>query len=317
MINTLAGTWLASTPLDDFLAGSSGRSGENLRHIGLGAELFGSLLSVGVTVFLAAVHRGTRHEVRALLGLARWAGLVLMLGAGLELLGIADRFEVAWHDVLSLDLASAPMLRLMAGALIAFGLFERVDDDAQRWVADPSSAFGIVGVLVGAASFAFDGHTLTEGPRALHAAVNVAHVLAAGVWAGGAAGLLVVLMSRRNRPQPGTAALVVRFSAIATGALLVLAAAGVAMAAMILDQPGDLTGTVWGRRLIGKLVAVVTAAAIGAYNHFVVVPGLRAEPDRETLLGTVRATLATEAVVLAAVVVTTLLLVNGSPVPGS
>ena len=51
------------------------------------------------------------------------------------------------------------------------------------------------------------------------------------------------------------------------------------MAFIVLDSFGDVTGTEWGQTLLLKSAAVAVAVAIGAYNHFRLVPALDAEPE--------------------------------------
>ena len=53
----------------------------------------------------------------------------------------------------------------------------------------------------------------------------------------------------------------------------------VVMAVMVLDSPGDVFDTTWGRVLMAKTAVVAIAAAMGAYNHFRLRPALEARPD--------------------------------------
>jgi copper transport protein len=315
----LATAGFVATTLDDFLDRSGATNAELVRDIGGGIATFGVLLAVGVLVFLGRVHRGTRDEVRALVTTASFGGVAMLCGGMAELSGIQAAFGTGWGDVLSVDVSSAPMLRLLAGLLVVFGLADSTasiaeGDDADglvRWSSGVESSFGIVGVAVGVLSFSFDGHTVTQGPRLAHLTANVAHVAAGGTWFGGVVALIVVAVLR-HRTRESFADHVVRYSSVATTALVVAAAAGVAMSLMIVDDPDQLTGTEWGRRLLVKLVAVVVAAAIGAYHHFVTVPRFAAgQPVTPRALIEVRTTLVIEALVLGFVVVASVLLVNG------
>jgi putative copper export protein len=123
---------------------------------------------------------------------------------------------------------------------------------------------------------------------------------------------LVILMFVRRRRGGTVADLVVRFSSVATVALVAVAVAGTAMAVFIVDGPGDLTGTVWGRRLIIKLVAVAIAAALGAYHHLVTVRRIGDPATGAQAIARARTTLVIEALVLAFVVAATGYLVNGA-----
>jgi len=313
---------VATTPLDDFLnrTDSAAQKAERVRDIGASLSTFGLLLALGVVVYLARVHRGSRDEIRSLLLVAGFGGVVLLTGAVAELAGIQSVFGTGWTDVLSIDASSSAMLRLLAGLLVLFGLADGgVGEDGRqhgeppvRWIAGVDSSFGIVGLVIGVLSFSFDGHTVTKGPRGIHMIVDVVHVTAGGVWFGGIVALVVVA-GLRHRTGVSIAELVVRFSSLATVALVAVALAGVVMAGLIVDDVGDLTSTVWGRRLVIKVVAVGVAAMIGGYHHFVIVRRLdRHDVPAEVELARARTTLVVEAIALVFVVIATGMLVNGS-----
>jgi copper transport protein len=320
-----------ATPLDDFLndSNSAVETGERLQQIGLFGSLFGLTLATGLIVFLTAVHRGLHREVAAILRIIAVAGGVAFVGAVIELAGVASIGDLSWSDALTDSTGSAPMMRLLGGLMITLGLFDHTvpagdrDDSSPgndeepaapgivRWFPASASAFGFVGAGVGIMSFWFDGHTVTEGPRVVHALVDFAHVLAGSVWFGGIVGLVVLAVLRRSTGE-SIAPAVVRFSAIATVALVVVALAGSLMTLMILGSFGDLTGTRWGRILLVKVGAVAIAAAIGGYNHFVVVPALEAAETPVAIARRARTTVTVEAALLAFVVAMTVLLTTAS-----
>lgn len=318
------GGLLGSTPLDDFLndSTSSTDAGELLQRVGLFGSLFGVTLATGLIVFLAVVHRGSRREVTILLRVIGAAGALMLLGAVVEVAGVAEIGDLGWADALTDSTGSAPMMRLLGGLLIVLGLFdttipigaERSDPTepgtAVRWAPTSSSAFGFVGAAIGLLSFWFDGHTVSRGPRAVHAVANLAHVSAGSIWFGGVVGLVVVGVLRRSS-RASTAPLIVRFSSIATVALVVVTLAGVAMTLFVIDGPGDLFDTDWGRTLLVKVGAVGLTVVIGAYNHFVVVPALEASDDA-TMAARARSTLGVEAVLLTFVVALTVVLTTAS-----
>ena len=172
--------------------------------------------------------------------------IALLAGATAELAGIQSVFQTGWRDVLSVDASSAPMMRLLAGVLVLFGISDGTSDPADeradadraegaderspphgvlagiaaehRWAVGADSSFGLVGLALGVLSFSFDGHTVTRGPRGVHVAANVVHVTAGAVWFGGIVALVVVAVLRR-RTGPSIAGLVVRFSSVASIAL--------------------------------------------------------------------------------------------------
>jgi copper transport protein len=172
-----------------------------------------------------------------------------------------------------------------------------------------------VGAVVVAVSFAFDGHTLSEGPRLLHALASVAHVVAASVWAGGLVAFAVVLWKRYRDAVPADALrMTLRFSVIAMVSLAVAGAAGVAMALFIDSDVAGYLSTDWGRVLVVKLVLVAVAGAIGAYNHFRVLPALEADPTDADLIARTRGTVTAEAALLIGAAVVSGLLVAASTI---
>lgn len=314
-----------STPLEDFLAGSSSdtSTGELIQQVGLFGSLGGLTLALGLVVLLGAVHRGPAREVSVLLRVIAVASGIALVGAAVEVAGLATIDDVSWWDALRSSAGSAPMLRLLAAALIVGGLFEHtapVVDDGEpdgadaglvRWVPAGASATAYAGLALAVASFWFDGHTTSRGVQGLHAAVNAVHVVSGSIWFGGVVGLAIVAVLRRAG-GPSMAPLVVRFSSVATMAVVLVSLAGVAMAATILDTPGDVTGTVWGRVLIAKVVAVALVGVLGGYNRFVVVPALDRGDRVERHLAHAKVTIVVEAVLLLVVVVFTVVLTTSS-----
>jgi copper transport protein len=321
---------VASTPLDDFLNDSSSATdtGELLQRIGLFGSLFGVALAAGLVVFLATAHRGRHQEIHVLLRLVAVGGAAMLVGAAVEVAGVAAIGDLGWADALTDSTGSAPMMRLLGGLLIVLGLFDqtvpigedghdssdpgRADDDTiVRWIPSSASAFGFVGVALGVMSFWFDGHTVSRGPRAVHAVVNLAHVSAGSVWFGGIVGLVVVGVLRRSTRE-STAPDIVRFSSIATVALIVVTLAGALMTLFVIDGFGDLTGTDWGQLLLVKVAAVAITASIGGYNHFVVVPALERSDHPGAMAARARSTLAAEAALLVFVLAVTVFLTTAS-----
>ena len=327
---SLLATLIAGTSVDDFLGRSDTTNAERVRDIGAAMSTVGLLLALGVVVFLATVHRGTRHEIRSLILVAGLGGVALLAGATAELAGIQAVFETGWTDVLSVDVSSPAMMRGLGGLLVVFGLADAAVQVAATsggsgpasafrsthatfaWRPGADSAFGIAGLGIAALSFAFDGHTVTEGPRWAHLLADVVHVGAGASWFGGIVALVVVAAIRHRNGGGDIAELIVRFSSVATAALVAVTAAGSLMAWFILDSFDELTTTVWGQRFTIKIVAVGIAVAIGAYHHFVTV--VRLESGRATAaeIARARTTIVVEAIVLSFVVIATTFLVNGS-----
>ncbi|MDH3293510.1 MAG: copper resistance protein CopC/CopD, partial [Acidimicrobiia bacterium] len=100
----------------------------------------------------------------------------------------------------------------------------------------PISTASVVAVVLLLVSFTLDGHTVTEGNRWITGAVDMIHVVAASVWAGGVVAFAVVLWRRhRRRERLGGLEMALRFSVIAGAALAVAGIAGTVLAVIILD----------------------------------------------------------------------------------
>jgi copper transport protein len=172
----------------------------------------------------------------------------------------------------------------------------------------------VIGALMLLASGSFIGHTASESPRLLIAASDFAHVAAASIWAGGAVALASTLRRRRRSGSgSGSALLTARFSVSATWSLVLVAATGAAMAWTILPEPSALWSSTFGRILLLKVLLVVAIAAVGAYNHFALVPAIRDGADGDTIRNRLRATLSAELVGFVAVIAATAALVGASP----
>lgn len=151
-----------------------------------------------------------------------------------------------------------------------------------------------IGAVLLVVSFAFDGHTVSEGPRVLHAAVNVAHVGGVAIWVGGA-GMLAWLSRRPGATTKPVAVAAARFSVVATAVVVIVGVTGLVMTSLIVEGPADLWETGWGRVLAAKVAVIGVIGVLGAHNHRVVVPGLLEQPDDPALIADLRRTTGVEA----------------------
>jgi copper transport protein len=197
---------------------------------------------------------------------------------------------------------------------------EHAESGATRFLHEGDAAWHItkspaafVGAALLALSFTFDGHTVSEGPRWVHAVANAIHVTTAATWAGGVV-MLALVIARRHRRGADMRALqlAVRFSVVATIALVAAAAAGTALTFVILDSVSELWATPWGRLLMAKVAIVSLAAGSGGYNHRVVIPALEGSPDNVDAIRRFRTIVSVEAILLIAVTVLTGLLIAAS-----
>jgi len=333
-----------ATSLEEFLTVDEAPPGDTTATIGRLVGLLGVVLGIGALAFAATTLRGTRDEILGFLLATRVLGGVIVVGALIEYVGIAriggESVVLAW----STNPGLATTLRVLGGAAIVLGLaptltrsrrgrphagherartlsaavvhdHPRIDDSRDepsvvRWRPNVDSWPALAGSALIVASFWFDGHTVSKGFRPLHALVSSVHVVAGAVWVGGVVSMAAIVWFRyRNGGAIRGVELVVRFSKVATIALVSVVAAGGIMAFLVLDSFGELTSTPWGQILLLKTGAVALAAMGGAYNHFRLLPALEADPESPELLDELRSTVTAEAIMLTFVVIATAWLV--------
>lgn len=270
---------------------------------------------VGGLAFMALIVRNKpldSHRVRRLVGAS---GIVLAASAVVASLNRAVVIEREWSafwspdaiaDAVSTQFGVAAGLRLLGGLVLAAALCRALPSR----LGHPAGAAAFLGGALVIASFAFDGHTVTEGPRWLHAAASVTHVSAAAVWSGGVA-LLADLLWRRHRRGHDIVRPLMRFSTVAAASLVLAGAAGTVMAILVADRFADLWSTPWGRLLLAKIALVAVAAAIGGHNRWVLIPAVE-RFEQTAVHHRLRRTVIVEAVVLLGVAVITAFLVAAS-----
>ena len=186
-------------------------------------------------------------------------------------------------------------------------------DGDHVWLPTLGSSGAVLGAFALLAAFLFDGHTVTKGHRLVTGVVDVIHVAGGAVWVGGVLMLASVLWRRRRQHREVRALqLGVRFSVVASIALVAVGLAGLVLTVIILDSPSELWATEWGRVLIAKTLFVAVAAAAGGYNHKVLIPQLDRAPDDPVLADRFRSIVTGEAAALVAVVVLTALLMGAA-----
>ena len=110
------------------------------------------------------------------------------------------------------------------------------------WWPVTSTTMALVVALL--ASFTFDGHTVSAGNRWVTGAVDMIHVVAASLWAGGVVAFSVVLWRRHRRAERlNGLELALRFSTIAGAGLALAGIAGTVLAVIILDEVSQLWTT--------------------------------------------------------------------------
>ena len=292
----------ATSALDEALSPADTTTAETIRWLGSAAALLGILLALGAIIFLAFVMVGRPAELRRIIKIVRWSGMLVVFGTLIQVFGrSAVQQEGDWAAALApealMELLSMAgfgwfvLLRIVGGLLLFAGATAAVlprDEEMSGPSVDESTArmvrpnvrgipWALLGVLLTVVSFLLDGHTATVQPWLLVWVSDLAHVVAAAAWAGGLAILAVVLGQRRAAGYPlDPAHLAVKFSVVAAAGLTIAGLAGFALTVQILDYPAQLWETVWGRTLIAKVLLVGVVAAFGAYNHLRLVPMLEA-----------------------------------------
>lgn len=292
---------LDDDPLAQAIASPDDRGAKLLAGVGRALAYGGGLFAIGGLVFLAFAAVGSRRELTRLFGALRAAGLVVLVGG---LVGIVAR---AWlidgggpdaiastaslGDALEGDAGVALVLTALGGLLVALGARAAYAPPPEVAIAAGSwdeyrphrvvggsirnawiAVGGVVAIAVGAA---FDGHTASEGPRVVVWAADFVHIAAAGVWLGGLALLVSLLVGRRRAGRPANSSYsAVRFATLAGAGSAGAGLAGIALAIIILPSVSALWESTWGLLLVAKVALVAIVAAMGAHNHFRLIPGL-------------------------------------------
>jgi putative copper export protein len=194
-----------------------------------------------------------------LAGLARLALLNAQLGDGLR-----DAFSLGGAGLVWTILGPA-------SSVLAVGVLAVVILAASGIV-----AIGLLGAVAMAGSFALTGHTQgLETPGVMPIAAGL-HVLIAGFWVAAP----LTLFPRAQTPDGVLAERLKRFSAVAVAAIPVLVVLGIWLAWVLAGGWTGLTGTTYGRLLLGKLAVSLVAVGMGALNHGIVARQVASQPAR-------------------------------------
>ncbi|MFT7475702.1 MAG: copper transport protein [Verrucomicrobiales bacterium] len=289
-----------------------------LLGVGVLIELLAQIASTGGTwasfASPGAIESVVVSSFGAAVGLRLLGAIVLGFGARLDVrvasASITPRAVIEEHAMVGARPAGGGVL--LKGRPERERDEDRPVDDGQVWQA-ATGMVAFTGAALVLASFLFDGHTASEGPRLVHALANVAHVGAGATWAGGVL-MLAHVVSRRHRRGADLRAveLAIRFSVIAAVALVVAGIAGTIVAVVILDSVSELWSTPWGRLLLAKVIAVGVAASAGAYNHKVLIPLMNRSEGDGSASQHFRSVVRGEAIALIVVIALTAILVGAA-----
>jgi copper transport protein len=127
---------------------------------------------------------------------------------------------------------------------------------------------------------ALAGHASTQSPTAVFFSADVLHVLAASVWVGGIACLLLALPAATGcleGPERSRLLLAVleRFSPLALAAVVAIAVSGVVQAYIDVRSLEDLLHTTYGALVLVKSALLLGLIALGWINRGRLIPALR------------------------------------------
>jgi len=144
-----------------------------------------------------------------------------------------------------------------------------------RWLL----AFVGIGAAYLAITPALAGHASIQSPTAVFFPSDVVHVLAASVWVGGVACLLLVLPAATRRlegPERSRLLLAVlkRFSPLALAAVVAIAVSGVVQAYIDVRSLEGLLHTTYGALILVKTALLLCLIGLGWVNRERVIPAL-------------------------------------------
>lgn len=194
-----------------------------------------------------------------------------------------SRFGAVWA-ARALDFALIVCLLPPLGALARPQA--RDGKGSQRWVAVPLA----LGLAYLALTPALAGHPSTEGPRGLFFPADVLHVLAASVWVGGVACLLLALpAATRSLPGPRRAEMLVavlaRFSPLALASVAAIALTGALQAYLDVRSLSGLLDSTYGALVLAKTGLLAILIVLGRLHRARLIPALRGRVDRGSAPG--------------------------------
>lgn len=235
-----------------------------------GVHFAATLWAAGTVCFVVLVAAPPPLVQR--LRLMVWTALVLTVLTGL-----------AWFVLIAANILDVPLAELGRG-----GLWTVVSETRYGNVAALRLGFAmaLAGLMVFsghhalklamaaglAGLIAFVGHAgAAPGPAGwLHLTSDVVHILAASAWLGGLPAFAMALGST------GAAATTARFSMLGMVSVGALLASGVVNSWQLLNGPGDLMATAYGRVLAVKIALFTAMVAVAAFNRTWLTPRLPA-----------------------------------------
>ena len=235
------------------------------------------VVAVGLALLGWLVAGGQRRDVDAVLSAASRVAVVLagVWAAAAVVLLWLQAAEVAGRQPWTLGTAAVTGyvrtfnagggLLVTAAAAVCYGVIAVVTSGRGR------PELPTVVALLGLLPAPLTGHASSAAAHELAVLSVTAHAGAAAVWVGGLGATLTLIAARRTL----LATALPRFSRIAAAAMATVAVSGVVTAAVRLGSVAALAGSGYGRVVLGKAVALVVLAALGAAMRRRVLPAVR------------------------------------------
>ena len=319
VVGLLAFVWMVWRPALDATAGGTGPWASASAGFGMRAR---RILYVSVEIGAIAALAGIVLEGATATGTSFWSAfndhvfrdVTGTRFGGLWAFRLVDFLTLGAVLILAAREAVVPQLR--RAALGAEGLaLPKAGPRLALTVILPAAALVVIPALAGHATDRLPG---------LMIPVDSLHVLAMCMWLGGLAALLVAVPAATRRLDPTDAnrllaSVLLRFSAIALAAVIVLVGTGVVQALAHVGSWSALATTGYGRAVLVKIGLTIALVCLGAVNRRRAVPSIervaRGEAAGEGPARLLRRAVAAEVVLLIAVLGVTSALVSYAP-PG-
>ena len=241
--------------------GGTGQSGSPAAVATRGLLYLGLVLLLGAAFVAVWVARGTPANLLAMAA----AGWVLTAIGTIGVVGVQWTESAApLEDLPSTSIGLAALARVLSLGVTALALaglaVARSLANRRGWL--------LVGAAA-AAGFAVDvltGHAAAASATPLQGTTQWLHGIAAGIWLGGLAGLLLVLPST---PSAERLPMARRFSFWAGIALAIMIVTGAIRAITEIGTIEALVTTDFGRVVIAKSAVLLGLALLGAFNRFI------------------------------------------------
>jgi putative copper export protein/mono/diheme cytochrome c family protein/peroxiredoxin len=177
--------------------------------------------------------------------------------------------RAVWHAML--DTRPGFLWMVRHGLLIVLAAFLFLGGDVsarQNWIAARGEAFLLTTlalILLGSS-----GHVAASSESPWPQAIDMAHLLAAGIWVGGLPPLALLLYGASQNaaaPDPYAVRTMQRFSGVALITVLILVGSGAASAWLLVGSIAGLVGTTHGCLLLAKIAVLVLALLLAATSR--------------------------------------------------